>query len=257
VSDDLPRLYTDLSAWYQLLTAPEDYDEEAAFYVHAMSAALGRLPGTLLELGSGSGNNAWHFKHRVAHVTLTDLSADMLAISQTSNPECEHVQGDMRSLRLDREFDAVFVHDAVCYLLTEDDLRQAMHTAFVHCRPDGVALFAPDHVRELFPSGGSTEQGGHDGAGRALRYVEWTSDPDPQDTTYFSEFAYLLHEDGQPTRCVYDRHVCGLFAREVWLRTLEDVGFVNIQVLPLVHSEVPAGSVEAFVARKPDSLLAR
>ena len=32
-------------------------------------------------------------------------------MSRSINPECEHVQGDMRTLRLGREFDAVFVHD--------------------------------------------------------------------------------------------------------------------------------------------------
>ncbi len=33
--------------------------------------------------------------------------------SRELNPDCEHVLGDMRTLRLGRTFDAVFVHDAV------------------------------------------------------------------------------------------------------------------------------------------------
>jgi hypothetical protein len=41
----------------------------------------------------------------------------------------------------------VFVHDAVAYMTTERELRAAIETAFVHCRPGGAALFAPDHVR--------------------------------------------------------------------------------------------------------------
>jgi hypothetical protein len=31
------------------------------------------------------------------------------------------VEGDMRTTRLGRQFDAVFVHDAVCYMTTEAD----------------------------------------------------------------------------------------------------------------------------------------
>jgi hypothetical protein len=75
------------------------------------------------------------------------------------NPECEHVEGDMRTVRLGRQFDCVFVHDAIVYMATEADLRKAIETAFVQCRPGGAALFAPDHIKENFrPSTGS---GGH------------------------------------------------------------------------------------------------
>jgi len=45
----LPRLYTDLAGWYLLLTAPEEYGEEAAFYWDCFaSTATGPL-STLLE----------------------------------------------------------------------------------------------------------------------------------------------------------------------------------------------------------------
>ena len=151
MSEPLPPLYTTLAPWFHLLTAPEEYDEEAEFYRRALCEAAGTPPRTLLELGSGGGNMASHYKHHFAS-TLVDLSPQMLALSERLNPECEHIQGDMRTVRLDRLFDAVFVHDAVIYLTTEADLRQAITTAFVHCRPGGVALFAPDHVRETFVS---------------------------------------------------------------------------------------------------------
>ena len=35
------------------------------------------------------------------------------------------------------------------------------------------------------------------------------------------------------------------------MRLLGDVGFEAIQMVPLEHSEVPEGSVEVFVARRP------
>jgi trans-aconitate methyltransferase len=43
-------------------------------------------------------------------MTLVDLSPQMLEVSKRQNPDCEHVVGDMRTVRLGREFDAVFVH---------------------------------------------------------------------------------------------------------------------------------------------------
>ena len=102
----------------------------------------------------------------------------------------------MRTLRLGRTFDAVLVHDAVMYMTTEADLRQAIETAYVHVRPGGVAVFAPDFVKETFKP--STDHGGHDGDGRALRYLEWSFDPDPDDTTVHRRLHVRLPRGRRP-----------------------------------------------------------
>jgi trans-aconitate methyltransferase len=156
-------------------------------------------------------------------MTLTDLSQSMLDESRRINPECEHIAGDMRTLRLGRIFDAVFIHDALTYLTTRKDLIQCMKTAVVHCRPGGVALFMPDYVRETFVSG--VHHGGHDGDGRSLRYFEWTFDPDPSDTTHTVDFVLLLREGNSPVRVEHDLHVNGLFSRGEWLDCLREAGF--------------------------------
>ena len=208
-------------------------------------------------MGSGGGNSASHLKQRFRRLVLTDLSAGMLAISRALNPECEHRVGDMRTLRLGRTFDAVFVHDAVCYMTTEADLRRAIETAWVHCRPGGAALFAPDYVRENFRVGTTT--GGCDerrpsgvagGYARGLRYLEWVWDPDPRDTEYLVDYAFLLRERDGSVRTVQDRHVEGLFARDRWLDLLATVGF-EARSVPLVLSDVEPGRHEMFVGRRP------
>ncbi len=183
----------------------------------------------MLELGSGGGNMASHLK-AAARLTLTDVSPAMLDLSATINPECEHIVGDMRTLRLGRTFDAVLIHDAICYMTTEADLRAALETAFVHLRPGGVGVFEPDHIRETFEPG--TDHGGEDGPtgpdglpGRALRYLEWTTDPDPSDTTYQVDYAILRREPDGTVAVSHDRHIEGLFARTTWLALLADVGF--------------------------------
>ena len=241
------RMYGALAPWWPLLSAPEDYAEEADFYRGILSAAASEPIREALELGSGGGNNASHLKRHWA-LTLTDLSAEMLAVSSALNPECTHVQGDMRTLRLGRTFDAVFVHDAICYMTSEDDLRQALETAFVHTRPDGVALFAPDHVRESFEE--DVQHGGHSAGRRALRYLEWTWDPDPSDSTYTVEYAFLLRAEDGSVRVEHDTHVEGLFPRALWLELLAEVGFVDARAVPFEHSEVEPGSAEVFVARR-------
>jgi SAM-dependent methyltransferase len=235
------KLYSELADWWPLLSAPEDYAEEADFFWQRFCDAGLPASPSLLELGCGGGNNASHLKRHFASVTLTDLSPEMLAVSRALNPECEHVAGDMRDLRLGRTFDAVLIHDAIDYMATREDLRRAMETSFVHCRPGGVALLVPDHVRETFQP--STDCGGWDGEGRGARYLEWTSEPAADDTAYDVDYAYLLREGGA-ARVEHERHRCGLFPRAEWLRLLGAVGFEAEIVRDHYGRDV-------FVARKP------
>ena len=242
----MSKMYNELASWWPLLSAPEDYAEEAGFYGDLLAQACDGPLRTVLELGSGGGNNASHLKSRFSMV-LVEPSAGMREVSRELNPECEHIEGDMRTVRLGRQFDAVFVHDAVCYITTEADLRLAIETAFFHCRPGGAALFAPDHVRETFQP--STDHGGHDDQTRGLRYLEWTWDPDPADSTYLVEYAYLLRTPGGAVHVEHDQHVEGLFSRADWLRFLSDAGFAARSV-PFDHSELEPGTYELFVAQR-------
>lgn len=215
-------MYREFARWFHLLTGPEDYGAEAEFYGFLLDECAQIPVNTILELGSGGGNNASHLKARF-ELTLVDLSDDMLELSRSLNPECDHVQGDMRTLRLGRQFDAVFIHDAVMYMTTEADLRAAIETAFEHCREGGAAVFAPDHVRETLST--ATDHGGHDGEEWSLRYLEWTWDPDPDDDIYLADYAYLLRDVEGRMRVEHDRHICGVFSRATWLRLLEETGF--------------------------------
>jgi SAM-dependent methyltransferase len=237
------KLYDELATWWPLLSPHADYADEAAFFLQLLSATGLPPAPTLLELGSGGGSNAFYLKQAFAQVTLSDLSDGMLAVSRGLNPECEHVRGDMRTLRLGRVFDAVFIHDAVDYMTTPQDLRQALETAFVHCKPGGRALFVPDYVRETFQP--STDHDGQDGDGRALRYLEWVYDPDDTDSTYTTEYVYVLREGNEPARVEHERHICGLFPRATWLQLLKEVGFMA----ETVRDEQDGRDV--FLARRP------
>jgi hypothetical protein len=216
---DSPRFYGDLAPWWPLISPPADYAEEAAFAASLMRPIDGTVDH-VLELGSGGGSNASHMKSMFT-MTLVDLSPSMLAVSAELNPECEHIVGDMRDVRLGRTFDAVFVHDAIDYMTTESDLCRAIATAFVHCRPGGVAVFVPDHTTETFEP--ETDHGGVDGPeGRAARALWWTvADGDGVTTDY----VFLLrHADGT-VEVVHDRHHTGRFSIELWLRLLQEAGF--------------------------------
>jgi hypothetical protein len=214
-------MYRDLAPWWHVLSDPSDYAEEAAVF-SGLLLASDPPTRTLLELGSGGGNNASHMKVHF-EMTLSDVSPEMIEASRSLNPECEHVVGDMRTLRLNKTFDAVFVHDAIMYMVTEQDLRAAMVTAFTHCRPGGMALFVPDSVAETFHA--QTRHGGHDRGRRGMRYLEWDHEPEEGAATFVTDFAFILREEDGSTRVVADVHTLGLFKQDTWLELLGEVGF--------------------------------
>ena len=238
----LPLMYTELAGWFHLITAPEDYAEEAAFYWETIRETARRPVETLLELGSGGGNNAFHLKEH-CDLTLVDLSPPMVELSREINPECEHHVGDMRTFDAGRRFDAVFIHDAVGYLTSLDEVRAAVENAARHLEPGGVVLVVPDHVVENFQDG--TEHGGHIGDGRSVWYEERSWDPDPGDTTYLTHYVYRLSEEGREVRTVEDTHVLGLFSRADWLEVIERAGLAATAI-PFDHSEV-GYTLEVFI----------
>jgi SAM-dependent methyltransferase len=239
-------MYSDLAPWFHLLTHPSDYEDEAAFVARVVDDVGDGTSRTLLELGSGGGNNASHLKARF-ECTLTDLSPEMLALSRTLNPECEHLEGDMRTLRLGRTFDVVFIHDAISYLTSGVDLRAALETAYAHVRPGGVVVLTPDATTEIFKP--TTDHGGHDGEdGRSLRYLEWTHDADPGGSTYVTDYVIVARGPGDELRVVHDRHTLGLFPRATWERLISEVGLELVDTTVENPYELEHA---AFVARRP------
>jgi SAM-dependent methyltransferase len=235
------KLYDELADWWPVFSDQAEYRRESSHFIRVLSKSTTPPPRSLLELGSGGGSSAYYLKSRF-EMTLVDISPRMLRVSRRLNPECEHVRGDIRRVRLGRHFDAVFVHDAICHMTTEAQLLAALQTAYEHCRPGGVALFVPDFVRETFVAG--SDQGGSDSERGSVRFLQWVVDPDPTDTTYVVDFAILIRDSRGRARVEHDRHVLGLFPRRRWLRLLRDVGFKA--------SVVRGGRLrDAFLGRRP------
>lgn len=240
------RMYGELADEWTLISPVEEYVEEAGLFRRVLIEHA-RIPvRSVLELGSGGGNNAWHLKSHF-DLTLVDPSEDMLRQSRRVNPELPHHVGDMRDVRLGLVFDAVFVHDAISYMTSRADLLRAMTTAFVHCRAGGVALFVPDETTERFEP--ATTCGGTDRDGRGVRYLEWGHDPDPDDETCVADYVLVVRERDGSTRVVHDQHVHGLFPHQVWLESLAAAGFEPRSGI-FTHSDLQDG-YELFVGVKP------
>lgn len=222
------RMYDEFAHLWTQISAPADYAYEAAELREILFDLLQRGPEPyrprILEMGVGGGNNVSHMTDYM-DIVAADISPQMIEISKQLNPSVEHVIGDMRTMRLGKKFDAVIVHDAISYMLTEQDLRQAFETARTHLEPGGVFITGPDWMKGVTPMPNLSCKLGSSGA---LSYAEYVHDPDPEDTEVEVVFTFFIpdkNEDGPFVRVEEDRHRHGLFPLETWLLTLRDAGF--------------------------------
>lgn len=241
MSSDTPLMYGQLASWFHLLTPPRDYRDEATEVLACLEQRVDPL-GSVLELGSGGGNLASHLSERL-RLTLTDPSGGMLELSRSINPAAEHVEGDMRTLRLGRTFDAVIAHDAIGYMTTEGDLRAALATAWLHLRPGGAAIFLPDWVTDSFEP--HTEHGGGDDGARGLRFLEWDRDIEADGHTVRTDYIIVTREDDE-VEVHHDVHTLGIFSRASWLKLLADVGFDAERM-------VSAEGLDVFIGTRPET----
>lgn len=231
------QLYRELAAWWPLISPPGEYAGEAAYLAGVIRGAE-RPVREVLDLGSGGGHVAVHLKGEF-RLTLVDLSEEMLAVSRELNPECEHLQGDMLTVRLGRQFDAVLVHDAVDYVTSAAELRRVIRTAYEHCKPGGIAVFVPDHTAETFRPG-SGGGGSTDAAGRQGSFREWSRDPDPADDWVEVRYEFTLRAADAAAEIVRETHRLGSFHRATWLSLLAEAGF-----RPACGTGGPAGGTGA------------
>jgi SAM-dependent methyltransferase len=220
-------LYNELAYLWPVISPPEDYAEEAAHWQRAIRERLGSGRHRLLELGVGGGHNLSHLTAEF-DAAAVDISPRMLELSRRLNPSVEHHLGDMRDVRLGQVFDAVLIHDAICYMQTKEDLCAVFTTARAHLRPGGLLLVAPDLVRDSFRPGmkltWSTQKDGVE-----VRTEEVVHDADPSDTMVESHFTYTITERGSQ-RVEHDIHVTGLFPIAAWFSLMEEAGFATERI---------------------------
>ena len=242
-------MYGELAWLWPILSPKEDYVEEGEFIARTLKEHSLPEPRTLLHMGCGGGHNDYTLKKHFK-ITGVDTSPAMLELARRLNPEVEYIEGDMRSVRLGREFDAVIILDSIGYMLSEDALREALRTACEHLRGGGVFLT----VIDLYPS--TFVQNKTNAWTRAmgdveLAFVENYYDPDPGDTTYECAFLYLIREGGK-LRIETDRHLCGMFPLCAWRKSLESAGF-TVEELEFAMAGKPEEVLPVLLGLKPEA----
>jgi ubiquinone/menaquinone biosynthesis C-methylase UbiE len=211
--------YNELAWTEDWLADPAEYEDEVKAYVDLIQRAASTPPRTLLHLGSGAGGHDTIFKRHFV-VTGVDLSQGMLGKARLVHPDIEYIEGDMRTLRLDRQFDAVAIPDSIDYMASVGDLEQAIQTALLHLKPGGVLLVTAK-TKEIFRNNNFVYSGEKDGIHMTLFENNYINLFHPN--TYEATLVYLIRQKGELTIHT-EQQVLGLFSQTIWDDVFKNAG---------------------------------
>lgn len=128
------------SIYYDLLYRDKDYEAEVDYITNLLNR-FGIKGKDILEFGSGTGKHGRLFAQRGYQVTGIELSADMVAKSETI-PGFSCQQGDICSVKLGRTFNAVLsLFHVVSYQTTNDSVQAVFARASEHLKIGGLFVF--------------------------------------------------------------------------------------------------------------------
>jgi SAM-dependent methyltransferase len=209
--------YNDLAWTEKLLVNPSDYEKEVSVYLDLIKHSAKKAANTLLHLGCGAGGHDAIFK-RSFKVTGVDLSLGMLNIARETHPDIEYLEGDMRSLRLNRQFDVVVIPDSIDYMNSPDDLQRAIQTATLHLKADGKLLIVAK-TKETFQNNNFAYSGEKGDVHVTLFENNFVNPLKPD--TYEATLVYLIREKGELS--IHTEHqILGLFPLASWESLFKD-----------------------------------
>ena len=142
-------VFAGYSRYYDLLYRDKDYAGEAA-YVADLIRRHAPAAKSLMEIGCGTGAHAVELAQLGFDVQGVDMSEGMLEAADARRSslapdlarKLEFAQGDARTVRLGKKFDAVIsLFHVMSYQTSNADLGAAFETAREHLEPGGVFVF--------------------------------------------------------------------------------------------------------------------
>jgi ubiquinone/menaquinone biosynthesis C-methylase UbiE len=141
--DSGPSMYRGLAKYYDAIYDWKDYRSESRRLETIARRYVGTGRTTWLDVACGTGRHL-EFLRRRHPATGVDQSSEMLRLARRRLPGIRLVEGDMRTLRLNRRFDVVTcLFSAIGHLKTEEDVRRTFANFARHLNDRGVVIVEP------------------------------------------------------------------------------------------------------------------
>lgn len=137
---------------------PEANSETPNMCRRMFARFLTRPPAIILDIGCGTGRDLAALTRDGAEGWGVDASANMIAFARRQYPHLYLQIGDMRSVRLERIFDAILcMGSTLMYALANDEIARTLDTFVAHART-GTLLILDINNAASFLAGGFKER---------------------------------------------------------------------------------------------------
>ncbi len=148
-----PQMFRELARYYDSIASFKDYRAESAALERLVRRFRRSNGRDWLDVACGTGRHLEHLRKHYRVVGI-DLSREMLRIARDRLPGEELRRGDMRTFRLERQFDVVSsLFSAIGHLRSESEVRTALANFARHLKPGGVVLVEPWISPDMFQPG--------------------------------------------------------------------------------------------------------
>lgn len=213
------ELYRKFAAYYDLIYDWMDYHEEAEFIKRAVAQHKKSDGVELLDVACGTGGHAQYLQDSF-HLLGVDLNQEMLEIARQKLPDVEFVQGDMKDLRFNKEFDVIVcLFSAINYNTNLQELRKTFESFYDILKPGGILFFDLGFCLENWDEGRILVDAAVEGDLQLARI----SQSRLQNGVFNANFVFLVKKDGLIDFEV-DQHHMGVFPTLDVRNILEDLG---------------------------------
>lgn len=153
----MTQLYSTLASLYhEMYQNIFDYDEEYHFYDTLLKK---HHCNSVLEIGCGSGMLARRFLQNGYDYLGLDLYDEMLAIARKETCADHFIQGDMRNLSFNQQFDAVLITGrSLAYVIDNKGIMETFSGIYRSLKTNGLLVFGVFEANGIFDNFNDFEQ---------------------------------------------------------------------------------------------------
>ncbi|GEL77524.1 class I SAM-dependent DNA methyltransferase [Tenuibacillus multivorans] len=221
-------MYNKMAEVYDELMRDAPYDK----WLNFTNRIIRDIPGqNVLEIGCGTGEIAIRLANEGYEVNAFDLSDQMIEIAQKKTKcvigKTNFFQADITQLKLNQRFDlAISYCDVFNYLVTVEDLKQALANTYYHLNEQGVFIF---DVHSQAYVDWLVEQGMFSEIREDISYI-WLCEPGDHFGEIFHDLTFFIQKDGELYERQDEWHVQRTHSVQHYKQLLKDIGFKKINV---------------------------
>jgi ubiquinone/menaquinone biosynthesis C-methylase UbiE len=213
-------LHNNLANYYDRIYSFKDYLDEAVRLQNLIIKYSESVGNSLLDVACGTGLHIKYLKDDFS-CTGVDVSRAMLKIARKNVKGVTFKEGDMRTLRLGKQFDVIIcLLSSIGYVRTAARLEKTIQNFSKHLKKGGLALIEPSHAKSAYVSG-EPRITTYDGREVKIARVNWTNF---RQATAVLNMHILIAERGKEPKYFVDKHELGLFGINSTLRIMKAGG---------------------------------